>query len=329
MRAIVSTEPGPPETLVLVEEDDPVPGSGEVVVEVRAAALNFFDTLIIADRYQFKPPRPFSPAAEMAGRVAALGEGVTGLAIGDRVMGWLGHGCCRSHVVIAADKLHPIPDGVSDEVASGLAVTYGTTLHALRDRGDLKPGETLAVLGAAGGVGQAAVEVGKLMGARVVACASSDDKTAIARELGADALVNYGRSGVGAQGLRDALRAATDGRGVDVVYDPVGGDLAEPALRAITWLGRYLVIGFASGVIPKLPLNLVLLKGCDVRGVFWGSFIERDPDAHRAALGQLLAWVADGKLAPRIDSVWPLNETPRALEKLAAGEAMGKVIVVP
>ncbi|MEW5420635.1 NADPH:quinone oxidoreductase family protein [Amorphus sp. 3PC139-8] len=324
MRAVLSRAPGPPSSLTLETLPDPTPGPGEVSVAVEAAALNFFDTLIIADRYQFKPERPFSPGAEMAGRVEALGEGVDAFAVGDRVVAYLGWGTCRERVVVKSDELVKIPDGMPSEIAAGLIVTYGTTLYALRDRGGLKRGETLAVLGASGGTGQAAVEIGKAMGAHVIACASSADKVAFARSLGADDGIDYG-----SLSLKEQLKEITGGAGVDVVYDPVGGALAEEALRALGWLGRFLVIGFASGEIPKIPLNLALLKSCDIRGVFWGAAIKRDPEGHRANVRQLLDWVSEGRLKPHVDTVFPLEETPAALDRLAARAVKGKLIIKP
>jgi NADPH2:quinone reductase len=324
MRAVLAKAFGGPETLVLEDLPEPRPGPGEVVVEVRAAALNFFDTLIIQGRYQYKPDFPFSPGAEASGIITALGEGVSGWAEGDRVIAHLGWGACRERVVIKAERLVRIPDGVSDEQAAGLTVTYGTSLHALKDRARLKTGETLAVLGAAGGVGLSAVELGKLMGARVIACASSPDKLDLARRHGADLALDYS-----AEDLKDGLKRLTESRGVDVIYDPVGGDLAEPALRAIAWEGRYLVIGFAGGEIPKIPLNLLLLKGCDVQGVFWGAFVERDPAGHAANMADLLAWVAQGKLSAHVDAVYPLDRTAEALQVIARREAKGKILVRP
>jgi NADPH2:quinone reductase len=324
MRAVLAKAFGGPETLVLEDLPEPRPGPGEVVVEVRAAALNFFDTLIIQGRYQYKPDFPFSPGAEASGIITALGEGVSGWAEGDRVIAHLGWGACRERVVIKAERLVRIPDGVSDEQAAGLTVTYGTSLHALKDRARLKTGETLAVLGAAGGVGLSAVELGKLMGARVIACASSPDKLDLARRHGADLALDYS-----AEDLKDGLKRLTESRGVDVIYDPVGGDLAEPALRAIAWEGRYLVIGFAGGEIPKIPLNLLLLKGCDVQGVFWGAFVERDPAGHAANMADLLAWVAQGKLSAHVDAVYPLDRTAEALQVIAGREAKGKILVRP
>ena len=324
MKAVLCKSFGGPDTLVLEEVPEPRPGRNEALVRVKATGLNFFDTLIIENKYQLKPPLPFSPGAEFCGVVEALGPETAGIRVGERVIGSLGYGACRELVVAPAKRLARVPDGVSDDQAAGLTITYGTSLHALKDRAQLKPGETLAVLGAAGGVGLAAVEIGKLMGARVIACASSDEKLAVAREQGAELTLNYAR-----ESLREGLRRLTDGRGVDVLYDPVGGELADPALRSMAWKGRYLVIGFAGGEIPKLPLNLVLLKGCDVQGVFWGSFVDREPAAHAANMAWLLAHVADGGLSARVDAVFPLAETPAALGVLARREAKGKVLVRP
>ena len=322
MKALLCTRYGTPDDLEIADIADPTPGPGEAVVRVAAAALNFFDTLIIAGKYQFKPEMPFSPAAEFAGTVEKLGDGMTSVKIGDRVLGYLVHGAARERVVIAAERLIRVPDAVDDDHAAGICITYGTTLYALKDRAKLKPGETLAVLGASGGVGLAAVELGKLMGARVIACASSPEKIAFAREHGADEGIDYK-----AEDLKEALRRVTGGRGADVIYDPVGGAYSEAALRSIAWLGRFLVVGFAAGEIPKLPLNLVLLKGCDVQGVFWGSWIERDKAGHRANTEQLLAWVAEGKLKPHVHAVYPLSEAADALKAIAARKVMGKVIL--
>ena len=324
MRAVLAKTFGGPETLVVEDLPEPRPGPGEVVVQVRAAALNFFETLIIQGRYQYKPAFPFSPGAECSGVVAALGPGVSGWAEGERVIAHLGWGACRERVVARTERLVRIPAGVGDEQAAGLTVTYGTSLHALKDRARLQAGETLAVLGAAGGVGLSAVELGRLMGARVIACASSPDKLELARRHGADLALDYA-----AEPLRDGLKRLTEGRGVDVIYDPVGGDLAEPALRAIAWKGRYLVVGFAGGGIPKIPLNLLLLKGCDMQGVFWGAFIERDPAGHAANMADLLDWVAQGKLSAHVDAVYPLDQTPEALKVIARREAKGKILVRP
>ena len=324
MKAVLCSRPGGPDDLTLSEIPEPIAGPGEAVIGVKAAALNFFDTLIIADKYQLKPPKPFSPAAEFAGVVESLGPGVTGLKIGDRVLAYAGYGAARERVAIAAEKLVKIPEALDFDRAAGLCVTYGTTLHALKDRAALKSGETLAVLGASGGVGLAAIELGKLMGARVIACASSDAKITFCKKHGADEGINYA-----AEDLKEALRRVTQGRGADVIYDPVGGAYAEAALRSIAWEGRFLVVGFAAGEIPKLPLNLVLLKGCDVLGVFWGSFIERDKEGHRANTAQLVNWCAEGKLSSHVHAVYPLAETAKALKDIAARKVMGKVILRP
>jgi NADPH2:quinone reductase len=324
MKAILCSRFSGPDDLELAELPDPQPGAGEAVVAVKAAALNFFDTLIIAGKYQMKPAFPFSPAAEFAGVVERIGTGVTAFRPGDRVAASMGYGAARQRVVIAADRLARVPNGVDIDHAAGLIITYGTTLHALKDRARLKPGETLAVLGASGGVGLAAVELGKLMGAHVIACASSAEKLALAQQHGAEATINYAQ-----EDLRDALRRATGGKGPDVIYDPVGGPYSEPALRAIGWEGRFLVVGFAAGDIPKLPLNLVLLKNCDVRGVFWGAWSDREPAAHRANVAQLMQWCADGKLAVHVHAVYPLAQTADALKAIANRSVMGKVILRP
>src|SRR4249919_3094816 len=324
MKAILCTRFGGPDDLEFADLPDPAPGAGEVVVAVKAAALNFFDTLLIAGKYQMKPPFPFSPASEFAGVVESVGAGVTNLAVGDRVLGYGGFGAAREKVAISAHHVVKIPDVLDFDRAAGLTVIYGTTLHALKDRAKLKSGETLAVLGASGGTGLAAIEIGKLMGARVIACASSDDKLAFCRERGADDTINYAKEDV-----KEGLRRVTGGKGVDVIYDPVGGPYAEAALRSIAWGGRFLVIGFAAGDIPKLPLNLVLLKGCDVIGVFWGSWMDRDPQGHRANTEQLLAWCVDGKLSSHIHAIYPLADGPAALKALAARQVMGKVILHP
>ena len=322
MKALLCTRYGTPDDLEIADIADPTPATGEAVVRIHAAALNFFDTLIIAGKYQTKPPMPFSPSAEFAGVVESLGDGVTSLKIGDRVLGYSRYGAARERIAIAAEKLVKIPDALDFDRAAGLCVTYGTTLHALKDRAKLKAGETLAVLGASGGVGLAAVELGKIMGARVIACASSPEKIAFARSHGADDGIDYA-----AEDLKEALRRVTNGNGPDVIYDPVGGAYAESALRTIAWQGRFLVVGFAAGDIPKLPLNLVLLKGCDVLGVFWGSWIERNPAGHRANTEQLLAWCAEGKLSSHVHAVYPLSEAATALKAIAARQVMGKVIL--
>lgn len=324
MKAVLCNSYGPPDTLVVEDIPSPEPGAGEAVVAVKAAALNFFDTLIIENKYQFKPALPFSPAAEFSGVVTSLGEGVNTVAVGDRVMAYGGWGGCREEIVIQAGKLVALPDELDFATAAGLSVTYGTTIHALKDRADLRPGETLVVLGAAGGVGQSAIELGKIMGARVIAAASSDDKLAFCRQLGADEVINYSH-----ESLKDRIKELTGGRGADVVYDPVGGPLAEQAVRATAWEGRFLVIGFASGEIPKIPLNLVLLKGCQLVGVFWGDFLERSPDADKANTAQLLEWCAAGRIKPHIHGRYPLDRTVEALTAIANREVRGKVIIEP
>jgi NADPH2:quinone reductase len=322
MKAILCTRFGGPDDLELGELPDPVPGAGEAVVAVKAAALNFFDTLIIAGKYQHKPPFPFSPAAEFSGVVESVGPGVNGLARGDRVLGHIGAGAARERLAAKAERLIKIPEGLDFERAAGLTVTYGTTLHALKDRAQLKSGESLAVLGAAGGTGLATVELGKILGARVIACASSAEKLAFARKHGADESINYAQ-----EDLKDALRRVTGGTGVDVVYDPVGGPYAEPAIRALAWGGRYLVIGFAAGEIPKIPLNLALLKSAALVGVFWGAWAERNPEKHRANMADITRWCAEGKLSAHVHAAYPLEQTPDAIKALSDRKAMGKLIV--
>jgi NADPH:quinone reductase len=324
MKALLCTRLGAPDDLEVADVPDPVPAAGEVVVKVAAAALNFLDTLIIAGKYQTKPPLPFSPAAEFAGTVEALGGGVATPKIGERVMGYVGWGAARERLAVAADKLVAMPDDLDFDRAAGLSVTYGTSLHALKHRAQLQGGETLAVLGASGGAGLAAVELGKALGARVIACASSDRKLDFLRERGADVVVNYAKDDV-----KEALRRLTEGRGVDVVYDPVGGAYTEAAVRALAWQGRLLVIGFAAGEIPKLPLNLVLLKSCDVRGVFWGEWARREPAAHRALMAELARLCAAGKITGYVHAAYPLDEAAAALKAIAAREVMGKVILKP
>ena len=324
MRVVQFNEFGGIGALRLEDAAAPSPGVGEILIRVTAVGLNFFDTLMLRDKYQFSPKLPFSPGGEIAGVIEALGEGVTGLEVGQRVAAFIGGNGCRELIVTPAKNAVPIPDGVSDEAAAGIIITHGTALHAFKDRAALKAGESVAVLGAAGGAGVAAVELAKLMGARVIAVASSEEKLAFAKRHGADEGIDYNEAD-----LKQTLKDLTKPNGVDVVYDCVGGDAAEPSLRATAWEGRYLVIGFASGKIPRIPLNLVLLKGCEIVGVFWTAFAEREPDKHRANTAQLFAWVRDGKLSPHIHATFPLAETATALSLIENRKVTGKVIVNP
>jgi NADPH2:quinone reductase len=324
LKAVLCVRFGPPEALEIAELPDPVPGPGEVTVEVAAAALNFFDTLIIAGRYQLKPELPFSPAAEFAGVVEAVGEDVKAVAPGDRVCGYIRHGAAREKVTATASALLRVPEGLELERAAGLFVTYGTTMHALKDRAQLAKGETLAVLGAAGGAGLAAVEIGKILGARVIACASSADKLAFARDHGADETVEYTR-----EDLKERLRALTGGQGADVVFDPVGGPHSEAALRAIAWQGRHLVVGFAAGEIPRIPLNLLLLRGCQILGVYFGEFARRDPGRLRDHMEDILRWARDRRISAHIDSAYPLERTAEALNAIMQRRVKGKVVLTP
>jgi NADPH2:quinone reductase len=324
MKALLCTRAGDPSDLTVADIAEPAAGPGEAVVTVAAASLNFFDLLIIAGKYQFKPEFPFSPGAEFAGVVENVGRAVTEFAPGDRVMGYVGWGAARERLAVPADRLVKVPGDLDFERAAGLSVTYGTSYYALKDRAALRSGETLAVLGASGGVGLSAIELGKLMGARVIACASSDDKLAFAKKHGADEGVNYA-----GEDLRDGLKRLTGQHGVDVIYDPIGGPYAEKAVRSMAWKGRYLVVGFAAGEIPKLPLNLVLLKSCDILGVFWGSWIDRDPAAHRANSAELARWCAEGRLSAHVHGVYPLAQAAEALQAIADRKVMGKVVLRP
>lgn len=321
MKAALCKSLDGPGAVSLEEVADPVAGPGEAVVRVKAAALNFFDTLITRGKYQTKPDLPFSPSGEIAGVVDSVGPGVTNVKVGDRVAAAVGYGGAREKIAVSAESLIPVPPGVSDVVASAVSVTFGTAIHGLKDRGRLQPGESVAVLGASGGAGQAAVEIAKLMGARVIAAASGD-KLEVCRAAGAHEVVDYD-----AVDLKQALKDLTGGRGVDVVYDCVGGKYAEPAVRALAWEGRFLVVGFAAGEIPRLPLNLLMLKGADAIGVFWGEAVRRNPQAHRANMIEVLRWVADGKLAVRIHGTYPLAEIRDAIGVLDRREATGKVVL--
>ncbi len=329
MKALLSATPGGPETLQLTEIADPVPGPGQLLVRVKACAINYPDVLIIEDKYQFKPPRPFAPGGEIAGIVEAVGEGVEGWREGDRLISMLGHGGLSEKVLVDARMALPLPPERSFEEGAALILTYATSIHALLDRGRLKEGQTLLVLGAAGGVGIAAVELGKAYGARVVAAVSSDEKAAAAREAGADDVLIYARGPFDkdqSKALAQQFKDAVGPNGADVVYDPVGGDYAEPALRSIAWEGRYLVVGFPAG-IPRLPLNLTLLKSCDVCGVFWGAFAARDPRANAAHIQTLFRLWSEGKIAPKVSRTWPLEQGGEAIAHMAARKAVGKLVV--
>ena len=324
MKAVLCKQYGMPDTLVLEEVASLAPAAGQLVVSMKAAGVNFPDALIIQGKYQVKPPMPFSPGSELAGVVKAVGEGVQNFKLGDAVIAYAGYGAYAEEVAVDARTCIPMPAGVDFKVAASFMMTYGTSYHALKDRARLQPGETLLVLGAAGGVGSAAVELGKLMGARVIAAASSEDKLEACRKLGADATINYS-----SEDLREAIKRITEGKGVDVVYDPVGDKFAEPAMRDMAWGGRYLVIGFAAGEIPKIPLNLPLLKGFSIVGVFWGSFTRKEPKQNQANVQELLGWIAAGKLKPLVSAAYPLAEAARALKDVLERKVMGKVVLVP
>ena len=322
MKAVVCVEHGPPEKLVVQDIPTPEPGPRQVRVRVHAAGVNFPDTLIIQNLYQFKPPLPFSPGGEAAGVVDAVGDEIDDLRIGDRVVAMTGKGCYAEMVIANRAQIVPIPDGMPYDIASGFTMTYGTSHHALKQRARLQPGESLLVLGAAGGVGLAAVELGKLMGAHVIAAASTDDKLAVCRDYGADETINYTTAD-----LKAEVKRLTNGRGVDVVYDPVGDRLADPAFRSMAWNGRYLVVGFAAGDIPSLPLNLPLIKGASIVGVFWGAFTQHEPDLHRANMTELLEYYAGGRLRPLISKHFPLDEGAAAIRWMMDRKATGKVVL--
>ena len=322
MKAVLCKAFGPPESLVVEDITSPTPGPGEVVISVKAASVNFPDVLIIENKYQVKPPLPFSPGSELAGVVKAVGDGVAAFKPGDRVMAITGYGAFAEEVKTEARRLLAIPPGMDFATAAAFGLTYATSEHALVDRGALKAGETLLVLGAAGGVGLAAIEIGKILGARVIACASTDDKLAVCRAHGADDTINYVTDD-----LRERIKALTSGTGPDVVYDPVGGPYTEPALRSIAWRGRLLVVGFAAGDIPKIPLNLTLLKGCSIVGVFWGEFTRREPERFAEAMQRLDRWYADGKLKPHVSETFPLERAADALTQMANRQVKGKVVL--
>jgi NADPH2:quinone reductase len=322
VKAVLCKAYGPPESLVVEEIESPSPGAGEVVISVRAASVNFPDVLIIQNKYQFKPSLPFSPGSEVAGVLKAVGEGVDGFKPGDRVMAFTTYGAFAEEVRTEARRILAIPDGMSFTQAAAFGLTYATSDFALRDRGALKSNETLLVLGAAGGVGIAAIEIGKALGARVIACASTEEKLAVCREHGADQTINYAT-----EDLRERIKQLTNANGVDVVYDPVGGPYTEPALRSLAWRGRLLVVGFAAGDIPKIPLNLTLLKGCSIVGVFWGEFTRREPDRFAEAMRQLGRWFAEGRIRPHVSDTFPLERAAEALTRMANRQVTGKVVL--
>ena len=321
MKALICPSLGPAENLLVTEVEAPRPGDGEALVEIAYAGLNFFDTLIIEGKYQVKPTPPFSPGGEFSGRVVALGPGAQGSEVGDRVMGVCSYGAAAEQIAIPTSRLVKIPDGLALDKAAGLSVTYGTSMHALKQRAEMKAGETLFVLGASGGVGLAAVEIGKAMGARVIAGASSEEKLAFTRRYGAAETIN-----TAGDDMRARLKELAP-KGVDVVYDPVGGALTEAALRSLAWKGRLLVIGFASGEIPRPPLNIPLLKGCDIRGVYWGEFIAREPEAHRENVAQLMDWAKSGILSVHVHATYPLEEYRKAFDAIAKRQVLGKTVL--
>ncbi|WP_189093720.1 NADPH:quinone oxidoreductase family protein [Deinococcus ruber] len=324
MQAVVCHAWGTPDTLTVETQPLPQPGKGEVRLRVRAAGVNFPDTLIIQGKYQFKPPLPFTPGSEVAGEVEALGEGVERVQVGDRVIAFLNVGGYATHAVAQAAQLIPMPPELSFEQAAAFVLASGTSYHALVDRAQLQAGETLLVLGASGGVGLAAIQIGKALGARVIAAASRDDKLEICRQNGADETINYA-----SEDLRERVKTLTDGKGPNVIYDPVGGDYAEPAFRSIAWGGRYLVVGFAAGDIPRLPLNLPLLKGASLVGVFWGEFARRDPRGNARNLGTMLEWMKEGRMTLHVSGRYSLEQAGQALRDMEERNVTGKVVIVP
>ncbi len=328
MKAMMSHEPGGPQTLKMTELETPPPGPGQVRIAVKAAGVNFPDTLIIRDVYQFKPPRPFAPGGEVAGVINAVGDGVTGLSIGDRVLAGAVNGGYATHFIADSARVNKIPDAMPFDEAAAFMLTYGTSHYALKDRAKIQPGQSLFILGAAGGVGAAAIELGKAFGAKVVAGVSSPEKAAFCRELGADETLIYPREldRDGQKTLSAEIKRLCGGEGADVVYDAVGGDYAEPALRALAWEGRFLVVGFPAG-IPKIPLNLTLLKSCQIVGVFWGAFTMREPDKNAEYVAELFRFYAEGKIKPRVTARFPLERAADALEMLQSRKATGKIIL--
>ncbi len=324
MKALLCKQFGPPEALVLEEVPDLVPGDTQVVIEVRAAAVNFPDTLIVQGLYQFKPALPFAPGGECAGVVKSVGSQVRNVKVGDHVIAFTGWGAFAEQVLADALQVIPMPEGMDFVTASAFVMTYATSYHALKDRAALKAGETLLVLGASGGVGLAAIEIGKALGARVIAAASSAEKLEVCKQHGADELINYN-----SEDLKDRIKAFTNGTGANVVYDPVGGDYSETALRSIAWRGRFLVIGFANGEIPKIPLNLALLKGSSIVGVFWGDYAKREPMNNIMDLRALFGWLKEGKLQPHIAGTYPLAQGAAAIRALMDRKVSGKLVVTP
>ena len=322
MRAMLSETPGGPESLKLVELPSRPLAKGQVRVAIRAAGVNFPDTLIIADKYQFKPPRPFAPGHEIGGDVTEVGEGVSGYKVGDRVIGMIGHGGYATEAIVDQANLLPMPGNMSYEDGAAFTMTYGTSHYALKQRSSYRPGETLLVTGASGGVGLTAVELGALMGLRVIAAVGSDDKMEVCRKYGATLFVNYAK-----EKMRDKVKDLTGGQGADIIYDPVGGDAFDESIRCIAWYGRLLVIGFASGRIPSLPANLALLKSCDVRGVFYGAWRAREPVEARKNFDELLKWYGEGKLKPHISMRFPLEQGAEAMNALLSRKATGKVVL--
>jgi NADPH:quinone reductase len=322
MKAVVCKQFGPPESLVVEDLPSPRAGPGEAVISVKAASVNFPDVLIIQNKYQVKPPLPFSPGSELAGIVKEVGAGVSAFKPGDKVIAFTTYGAFAEEARTEAARLLPLPEGMDFVAGAAFLLTYATSDHALRDRAALRPGESLLVLGAAGGVGLAAIDIGKALGARVIACASSEEKLAVCREHGADATINYA-----SEDLRERIKSLTDGKGVDVVYDAVGGAYTEPAFRSLAWRGRLLVVGFAAGEIPKLPLNLALLKGASVVGVFWGDFARREPKQFADSARQLGQWYREGKLKPHVSQTFPLEKAADALKLMAARQVKGKVVL--
>ena len=330
MKALLSKAVGGPDTLVFEDVPSPEAKPGFAVVQVKAVGVNFPDVLIIEDKYQFKPARPFAPGGEISGIVKSVGEGVTHVKPGDRVLGNTGWGGMAEELALEAARLVKIPDAMPFDDAAAFIMTYGTSYHALKDRANLQPGQTLLVLGAAGGVGLAAVELGKQMGCRVVAAASTQEKVDLCLKHGADAGVVYARGPFdrdGQKALAEQFKAACGPNGADVIYDPIGDAYAEPALRSIAWEGKYLVVGFAAGDIPKIPLNLALLKGCDIVGVFWGGWVAKNPERHQQSVAELLAMYTAGKIKPHVSGRFPLAKAADAIAHLASRQAMGKVVV--